>query len=138
MEDKNGAFPLGMKKTKQRECVLAVLEKANAPLSAMEICSLARGGDCQIWLSTVYRVLELFVKENIAVKTALPDGETAVYELSRNRHRHYAVCLGCRKVMEMEHCPLEKFEPEFNDGEFRVLGHKLEMYGYCKDCDKHK
>lgn len=137
MEDKRLEFPAGMKKTKQRECVLAVLERSDTPLSAMEICSQA-SGECSIWLSTVYRILELFVKEGFVVKAVLPDGETALYELSHNRHRHYAVCLNCRKIMEMENCPLEKFEPEFTDGGFRVLGHKLEMYGYCKDCDKNK
>ncbi len=136
MEDKGLGFPAGIKKTKQRECVLAVLGRAGSPLSAMEICAQASGA-CPIWLSTVYRILELFVKEGVAVKTALPDGETALYGLGRSRHRHYAVCLNCRKIMEMENCPLEKFEPEFTDAGFRVLGHKLEMYGYCRDCDKN-
>lgn len=125
-----------MKKTKQRKCVLSVLEQAKKPLSAMEICSLIEKEDGSIWLSTVYRVLELFVKENVAVKTVITDSEKALYELNRNEHKHYAVCLNCHKVVEIDFCPLEAITPHLADSDFQILGHKLEMYGYCKECSE--
>jgi Fur family ferric uptake transcriptional regulator len=34
----------------------------------------------------------------------------------------------------MDNCPMEKFTPRLDDGDFRVTGHKVEVYGYCKDC----
>jgi Fur family ferric uptake transcriptional regulator len=125
-----------MKKTKQRKCVLSVLEQAKKPLSAMEICNLIEKEDGSVWLSTVYRVLELFVKENVAVKTVITDSEKALYELNRNEHKHYAVCLNCHKVVEIDFCPLESFAPHLLDSDFQILGHKLEMYGYCKECNE--
>lgn len=129
-------WPSGIKKTKQRTCVLSVLEHSDAPLSAMDICKQTESEDCPVWLSTVYRILELFVKENVVLKTTILDNEMALYELNRNQHRHYAVCLNCHKVVEMDNCPLEEFIPKLSDSDFRILGHKLEMYGYCKDCDR--
>ena len=46
------------------------------------------------------------------------------------------IVASCHKVIEMDNCPMETFEPKLADGDFRVLGHKLEMYGYCRDCDR--
>ncbi|NCB52937.1 MAG: transcriptional repressor, partial [Clostridia bacterium] len=82
MKDVQPTWPAGVKKTKQRACVLSVLEDSDTPLSAMEICKLTQSEDFSVWLSTVYRILELFVKENVAVKTTLSDGEMALYELN--------------------------------------------------------
>ncbi len=135
MKEQRREWPRGMKRTRQRECVLSVLENSDSPLSAMDICGSAQNRDCRLWLSTVYRILELFVKEEVAVKTTMPDGGTSLYELNRYRHRHYAVCLRCRRVLEMDNCPLEKFVPEFSESDFRVTGHRIEMYGYCRECD---
>lgn len=129
-------WPTGIKKTKQRILVFSVLESAVSPLSAMDIFKQIEKEDNTVWLSTVYRVLEFFVSEGLANKTTVMNDSMALYSLRRDRHLHYAICLGCHKVIEMENCPLEAFEPHLSDSEFRVLGHKVEMYGYCKDCDR--
>lgn len=129
-------WPAGLKRTQSRECVLAVLERAQKPLSAMEICAeIEKGCGKSAWLSTVYRTLELFEKKGLVVKLALLGGETALYELNRFEHKHYAVCLACHKIIAMDNCPMECFLPDIQDAGFRVLGHNLEIYGYCNECD---
>lgn len=135
MKEQNREWPSGLKRTRPRECVLSVLEKAEKPLSALEICSEIERSGGSAWLSTVYRVLELFEKKGMVVKIAILNGETALYELNRFEHRHYAVCLSCHKIVAMDNCPMERFMPNIQDAGFRVLGHNLEIYGYCKDCD---
>ena len=135
MKEESNSWPSGLKKTKPRESVLSVLEHAKRPLSAMEICAEVEKDGEGAWLSTVYRILELFVKKGVVVKIAVMNNETALYELNRFQHKHYAVCLGCRKILTMDNCPMEKFIPKIQDSEFHVLGHNLEIYGYCKDCD---
>jgi Fur family ferric uptake transcriptional regulator len=130
------AWPAGVKKTRQRVCVLSVLERAGSPLSAAEIYRQLEQDSSPGWLSTVYRILELFVQKGVVLKTTVLDGEMAVYELNRNQHKHYAVCVNCHKMIQLDCCPLEKYCPEVENGEFRILGHKVEMYGYCKECDE--
>ncbi len=136
MKENTSAWPAGIKKTRQRKCVFDVLEQAETPLSAPEIYNRVRNADASVWLSTVYRILDHFVSEGLAAKTSVMDSSMALYELNRNRHKHYAVCVNCHKVVELTNCPMEKFEPEIAESDFRVLGHRVEMYGYCKDCDK--
>ena len=118
--------------------MFSVLESSNSPLSAMEICKRTENGDYPVWLSTVYRILELFERENAVLKTTIPDSGMAFYEINRNQHRHYAVCLNCHKIVEMDNCPLEEFTPSLAENDFQVVGHKLEIYGYYKDCREHK
>lgn len=135
MQENHGGFPSGIKKTRQREHVFSVLERAETPLSAQEIFLQAQAEDASLWLSTVYRTLDFFASKGLITKTTVMDGRQALYALSPLQHRHYAVCLGCRKVVALANCPMEKFEPELDEGGFRVLGHKVEMYGYCRDCE---
>ncbi len=63
------------------------------------------------------------------------NSEMAVYELNRFEHKHYAVCMSCRKIIAMDNCPMETFIPKLEDENFHVMGHNLEIFGYCKDCD---
>lgn len=134
MNEKQNIWPAGIKKTRQRESVLLVLEHADKPLSAADISSqMEKGGDAA-WMSTVYRVLELFVKKGVVIKTNVMNNEMAVYELNRFKHKHYAVCMNCRKIIAMDNCPMEKFVPKLEDEDFQVMGHNLEVFGFCKDC----
>ncbi|OQB14519.1 MAG: Zinc-specific metallo-regulatory protein [Firmicutes bacterium ADurb.Bin193] len=121
----------GFKKTKQREAVFAVLSNADKPLTAMEICTGAEMCGKGLWLSTVYRVLDLFVQKGIAQRNVLAGGDVATYEINKNEHRHYVVCTACRKVFALEKCPLPKTVHLEN---FCITGHRLEIYGYCEGC----
>lgn len=136
MQDKQTSWPDGLKKTKQRICVFSVLEEAEKPMSAQQIYNQIQASNESVWLSTVYRVLEHFVNEGFVIKTTVMDNSIALYALNRNNHKHYAICVNCHKVIELENCPMDRFEPEFSESNFHVLGHKVEMYGYCKDCDE--
>ena len=86
------------------------------------------------WLSTVYRILETFLKNDIIIKTTIMNSDMAVYELNRYQHKHYAVCVNCRKVITMDNCPMESFIPKLEDNDFFVMGHNLEIFGLCKNC----
>ncbi|MPM40637.1 Zinc-specific metallo-regulatory protein [bioreactor metagenome] len=133
MDETLAAWPDGIKKTRQRTVVLHVLRQSPRPLSAMEISAQAEKLGQPLWLSTVYRALEIFVEREVVVRIVL-SGDLAVYEPKRPHHSHYAVCLGCRKTLRLEHCPMELHMPLLPDPDFQVLGHNLEIYGYCKDC----
>lgn len=135
-------WPHGLKRTKPREAVIAVLWESEKPLSARDIYGILEKNRVEkdgppVWLSTVYRILEQLVEKDVVVKLTLLDQEMAVYELHQSSHRHYAVCVDCRKMVTIDNCPMERFEPQLEDDSFQVLGHRIEMYGYCKDCKQH-
>jgi len=138
MEKGHIDWPDGFKRTKPRENVLAVLGEASAPLSAADIYHAVEKKGLPVSLSTVYRILEQLVERNAVIKTTIMDNDMAIYELNRDQHKHYAVCMNCHRIVPLDNCPLESFTPQIGDNGFHVLGHRVELYGYCKNCDKDK
>lgn len=137
---KTEEYPAGIKWTKQRKCVYRILDQAVEPLSAAQIYArLAPEEQEQYAVSTIYRILAAFEDNQIVEKTAWMGDGTIVYELRRESHTHYAVCLDCHRRIPLEHCPLHMSASHHSDTEtadFQVVSHRIELYGYCKDCRK--
>lgn len=134
--DSTDRYPEGIKWTKQRRDVFDVLNQAKEPLSAVQIYSrIASGeGDAVYAVSTIYRILNTFEEKGLVSKTTWMGDGTVVYELNRGEHTHYAVCIECHKRVALESCPFAHMHLDTEAGDFLITGHKLELYGYCKDC----
>ncbi|MCM1570040.1 MAG: transcriptional repressor [Roseburia sp.] len=132
-------YPQGLKWTRQRKQVYEILQEAKEPLSAVQIFGrLEKEAAEQYALSTVYRILAAF-EERKLVNRITWMGDTVVYERNRGEHTHYAVCLDCRRRIPLEHCPFADIPLEKETGDFTITAHKLELYGYCRDCvARHK
>lgn len=127
-------WPKELKKTQPRKCVLSILETANEPLSAMEIHKEIEKLGEKVWLSTIYRILDLFEEYNLVIKNPITVDDVSVYVISNDEHGHFAKCVSCNKVFSMENCPLEEFNPKIEDENFQVVNHRLEIFGYCTSC----
>lgn len=135
----NADWPEGIRRTRPRERVLGALGNADQPLTARQIqASIDADGGPPVWLSTLYRALDVFVTAGIIGRSTQMDGGQAVYEINRHDHRHYAFCVGCHKRVAVEHCPVDPDAACIADGGFHVTGHKLEVFGYCADCYRKK
>ena len=133
-------FPQGIKWTRQRKNVYTVLKEAAEPLSAVQIYHLAEklaDGE-EYAVSTIYRILAVFEEKGLVSKTTWMGDGAVVYELNRGEHTHYAVCLECHKRIALSNCPFAHISLKQETGDFTVTGHKLELYGYCKDCKSEK
>lgn len=140
-------YPAGIKWTKQRKCVYQVLANAAEPLSARQIYMLVEemAGNETYALSTIYRILTVFEENGLVSGTTWLGDDTVVYELDRGTHTHYAVCLDCHKRIPLSGCPFtighfghhrsEERREELTD--FTVIGHKVELYGYCHTCGEN-
>lgn len=130
------AYPEGMKWTRQRKAVYRVLFEASEPMSAAHIYNLveqnAQGEEYA--LSTIYRILAAFEEKGIIEKEADMKDGSIFYELHREGHTHYAVCLECHRRIPLHKCPFAHMQLESDAENFTITNHKLEIYGYCKDC----
>ncbi len=120
----------GIKRTGQREAVLEVISTSNLPMTAEDIFKKTSG----ISLATVYRALEVFCRGGVVSKISVGDDERRYYEMASEKHRHYAVCLECHRMEYIDFCPVK----DIRLGDFHVTGHRLELYGYCKECSQKK
>ena len=130
----------GIKKTKQREDVCHILMQAEKPLSATEIYHriVQENGQTNYAVSTVYRSLATFEEKGFVIKSTLMGEDTAVYEWNYGKHKHYAICLKCHKLVPLKACPFEHIKVDTSDEDFTVTSHKLEIYGYCNQCKKEE
>ncbi|MGN0167039.1 MAG: Fur family transcriptional regulator [Acetatifactor sp.] len=129
-------YPQGIKWTRQRKKVYRVLWEATEPLNAAQVYSrVEQETDGEEYaLSTIYRILAAFEENGLVEKTTWLGDGTVVYSLNRGEHTHYAVCLECHRRIPLQSCPFAHIHLEKEAGDFVITGHKLELYGYCKEC----
>lgn len=125
----------GLKSTPHRLAMLALLEHADQPMAAEQVYLDLRERDVAINLSTVYRALESLADKNLVRRLAITGDGRALYEYNRSAHRHYLVCLECKKIKAIDSCPLGGYEKVLEDKtDYRIEGHRLDLYGYCPVC----
>ena len=129
-------YPAGIKWTKQRKDVYHVLLEATEPLSAVQIYNriLKTEAEVSYAVSTIYRILAAFEEKGFVEKSTFMGDGTVMYEWNKGGHTHYAICLTCHKKMPLHACPFEHMHMDADAEDFTVTGHKIEIYGYCKDC----
>jgi Fur family ferric uptake transcriptional regulator len=127
----------GLKTTKSRKAILDILIKSNQPMAAEEIFLALKEEQLTINLSTVYRTLESLENKDLVTKISIMDDDRMLFEYNKSGHRHYLVCVTCKKIVTVQNCPLGSYERTLeNETHFNIIGHKLYLYGYCEDCQR--
>ena len=127
----------GLRTSKNRDEVIALLQKQSAPMAVEDIYENIRKTNSKISLSTVYRIIEKLVNLNIAHKVTTFDDNKALYEIVKDSHthHHYMICVKCKKMIPIDDCPVKELEKEIeNKTGFNITGHKFELYGECENC----
>lgn len=119
----------GRRITQERRLLLRIIEK-NSHLDAAEIYELARKENPKISLSTVYRTVNLL--RGLGLVEASPLGEDHYHYEVRLQEHYHLICLGCNKVVEIP--PSDAIKQLGEERGFEIVGVKLEIFGYCKEC----
>ncbi|NLV49391.1 MAG: transcriptional repressor [Clostridiales bacterium] len=129
----------GLKNTKCRAAILGILEQSDQPVAADRLFHELNEKNIMLSFSTVYRTLEALTDKKLVKKLTIAGEDKALFEYNRKGHRHYLICLGCKKILSIEHCPLKGYEEILKkETDYAISGHKLDIYGYCPDCQKHE
>jgi Fur family ferric uptake transcriptional regulator len=119
------------RKTKQRDALAEVLERAERPLSVGELFEAASGRTAGLGIATVYRAIAALLHAGEIEAVEIP-GEPIRYERSDKGHHHHFQCQRCERVFDISGCfeNLRKLAPP----KFRVSGHAVTLYGLCAAC----
>ena len=127
----------GLKNTKSRLAILEILEKSAQPVSAEQVFLELKNKNISANLSTVYRTLDTLAEKRLATKLQLTGDSRTLFEYNRMAHKHYLICLECKKITPIESCPLGNYVKELaKETDYAISGHKLDIYGYCPECRK--
>lgn len=123
----------GRKVTPQRVAIFEVLCHRGGHPTVDQIYREVRKRFPMISLNTVYQTMEALV----AMKVVSPVGhglEAARYETDATPH-HHAICVTCKRIADVFDPGLGRVRlPSAVRDRFRVLGHRVEFFGYCADC----
>ena len=112
------------RKSLKREQILKVLKGAHGALSAAAIHKKVP----KIDLTTIYRNLDMFVKDGTVKRLNLGDSE-AQYEYAEEEH-HHAICLDCDKVIHFT-APDEKILKLLEVKGFKAKSLVITLRGIC-------
>jgi len=127
----------GLRSTAQRRTIASAFFAAPSHISIEELLARVRSEDPRIGYATVYRTLKLFTECGIAEERNFGNGPSR-YELSdesTDEHHDHMICIECNSILEFHNEQIEKLQlAAAKKLGFRVVSHKHEIYGVCKDC----
>jgi Fur family ferric uptake transcriptional regulator len=124
----------GLRATRQRAAVAALLEEVHEFRTAQELHDLLRRRGASVGLTTVYRTLQVLADAGEVDVLRTADGESAYRRCSR-RHHHHLVCRGCGRAIEVQGPAVERWAQDVARRHgFSDVGHTVEVFGTCPDC----
>ena len=127
----------GLRCTGKRLAILDSLAGAPHPMDVEEIHKSLMSRGIRLSLSTVYRALEDMEEAGIVSRMSLGESGRMYVELCSIGHRHYLRCLGCNKLLPLDSCPISSYQKKLEEETgYSILGHRLDIYGYCPQCRK--
>jgi len=120
--------------TKQRSAVSAILDEADAFLSAQDLHAKLRARGESVGLATVYRALQALAEDGDVDVLRTGDGE-AVYRRCSTGHHHHLVCRRCGSTVEVEGPAVEAWAKRTGaEHGFTAVEHVVEVFGVCASC----
>ena len=125
----------GLKATRQRELIARAFFATNTHISAETLYRRVSGRDRRIGLVTVYRTLKLLKEAGLAHERQFGEGRALFEHASSERHHDHIICTDCGKITEFENCEIEALQEQVaRRFAFTLRYHKLELYGFCREC----
>jgi len=119
----------GMRMTDQRRVVARVLSQATDHPDVEELYRRSAAIDPHISLATVYRTVRLFEEAGVVDRHDFGDGRSR-YEQAGDDHHDHLINIKSGEVIEFFDEEIEKLKEALAQKlGFRLVGHKLELYG---------
>jgi Fur family ferric uptake transcriptional regulator len=119
----------GMRLTGQRRVIAQVLERADDHPDVEELHARAARVDPGISIATVYRTVKLFEEAGILERHEFRDGRARYEDAERDHHDHL-IDMNSGDVIEFVDPDIEALQVRIAARlGYRLMGHRLELYG---------
>jgi len=126
----------GFKMTPQRELIFRSFFELSDHVSVDELYIKVRKKDNSIGYSTVWRNLKLICKVGLAEEVNVGDGITRYDRITKVPHGHL-FCINCKKLIEFNVEQIVGILAQTaGDKNFVPESFKIEIQGYCEECNK--
>ena len=124
-----------LKVTPHRQLILDTFLENEGHRSVEDIYRVVRGKDPRVGYTTVYRTMKILADSGLAREIDLADGITRYEHLYNHEHHDHMICMECGDSIEFYNAEIEAVQDAASEQlGFKVLDHKLQIYGVCKNC----
>ncbi|RIX54163.1 transcriptional repressor [Paenibacillus nanensis] len=121
----------GLRVTDQRKTLAKLFADSPGYLSPKDVYEYMGRTYSGLSFDTVYRNLRVMEELGVLEQVMFEDGVKFKLHCREEHHHHHLICLQCGHTYPITFCPMDQTAvPE----DFRVVRHKFEVFGYCKDC----
>jgi len=123
----------GMRMTEQRRVIARVLSSAEDHPDVEELYRRASAIDPHISIATVYRTVRLFEEAGVVERHDFGDGRSR-YEEAGDDHHDHLIDTKSGEVVEFFDAEIEALKEAIAERlGYKLIGHKLELYGVPLD-----
>jgi Fur family ferric uptake transcriptional regulator len=124
----------GERVTLPRRAVARLVAARDGHFTAAQLMDDAAASGEPIGRATIFRALDLFATLGLVERVDLPDGNHAFVACDAVHH-HHAICTKCGRSTDIDDGALgEALAALGRRAGFRVMAHRLEVFGLCADC----
>ncbi|MBB3603253.1 Fur family ferric uptake transcriptional regulator [Mycolicibacterium sp. BK556] len=129
------AAATGVRATRQRAAIIALLDTVDEFRSAQELHDELRRRGENIGLTTVYRTLQSLSAADLVDMVRTDTGESMYRRCEGDDHHHHLVCRSCGKAVEVSGREVEAWAAEVaTEHGFSDVSHTIELFGTCRQC----
>ena len=119
----------GMRMTEQRRVIARVLGESHDHPNVEELYRRASAQDPHISIATVYRTVRLFEEAGVVERHDFGDGRSR-YEEAGDDHHDHLIDTKTGQVVEFFDAEIEQLKTAIAERlGYKLIGHKLELYG---------
>lgn len=127
----------GVRSTRQRGAVIALLDTVEEFRSAQELHEELRRRGENIGLTTVYRTLQALEAADLVDMVRTDTGESVYRRCAAPHHHHHLVCRVCGSAAEVSGREVEAWAADVAAAHgFSDVSHTIELFGTCADCGR--
>ena len=120
--------------TQQRQEVWDEICVSDEHQDAENIYNSLRKRQIKVSRATVYRTIDVLVKNNLVRRLNLGDGRSRFENKIGIEHHDHIVCLDCRKIVEFMDETIEKMQIRIaKEQGFEIVRHVHQLFGRCLD-----
>lgn len=128
----------GYKITPQRMAIVNILSKSVGHPSVEDIYYQIKQDFPTMSLATVYRNIVLLKSFGEVLELGFPDGSNR-YDGSKPTPHPHVICTRCKKIVDPDLDSLDEMTKEVaSETDFKILSHRLDFFGICRDCRSGK
>ena len=120
--------------TPQRQEVWDEICATKEHRDAEDIYNSLRKRQTNVSRATVYRTIDILVKNNLVRRLDLGDGRSRFENKIGIAHHDHIVCLDCRKIVEFMNEEIEEMQEQVaKEMGFEIVRHVHQLFGRCLD-----